>query len=149
MLCDMDIFKKSIIYIGKGLNGRKCAHLINALTLLEGKMEKTKINAKFTKIVNAWKNEDGFVVLQLLSKSDHYVSLCRENAMIKSVGKSLTNHINGSVYGLMKNKLIVHEIYNFGEMLLYYSLRQCVFERPSPRRILNQFLTKEIFPYKL
>ena len=57
---------------------------------------------------------------------------CIENTMIKSIGKSLTNLINGSVYGIMKNKWTVHEIHNFGEMLLYYSLRQCIFERPNP-----------------
>ena len=47
----------------------------------------SKTNAKYTKIVNTWKNKDGIVVLQFLSESDHYISLCRENAMSKSVGK--------------------------------------------------------------
>ena len=129
---DLAIFKQSIIYIGKGKNGRKCSHLVEAHTLFEGKMELNKINAKFTKIVQTWKKGEGVVVLQFLSESDHFVSLCRENAMIKSAGNSLTNLINGSVYGLMKNKWTIPEIKNFGEMLLYLSLRQCIWERPNP-----------------
>ena len=55
---DLAIFKQSIIYIGKGKNGRKCSHLF------EGKMELNKSNAKFTKIFNTWKKGEGLVVLQ-------------------------------------------------------------------------------------
>ena len=52
--------------------------------------------------------------------------------MIKAVGSSLTNIINGSIYGLMKQKWSVFEIRNFGDMLLYQALQQCIKERPSP-----------------
>ena len=97
-------FKKCIIYIGKGVNDRKSMHLLQGLDHFEGKMDVSKINAKYTKIAKIWENGGGIVLLQVFNESDHYVSLCRENAMIKAVGPSLTNLINGSFYGLMENK---------------------------------------------
>jgi hypothetical protein len=93
----------------------------------------TRINSRYTKIVEIWENGGGIIVLQLYSDSDHYVALCRENAMIQATGKtSLTNINSGSVYGLMKNKWTDHEILNFGEMLLYFSFKKCILERPCP-----------------
>ena len=71
-------------------------------------------------------------MLQVFSDSDHYISLCKENAMIKAAGNKLTNLINGSVYGLMKSKWTLEEVKNFGEMLLYFALKQSIVERPSP-----------------
>ena len=71
------------------------------------------------------------MVLQTFSDSDHYTALCRENSMIKSVGRNLTNLINGSVYGLMKEKWTIYEVKNFGEMLLYLTLKQSILELPS------------------
>ena len=52
--------------------------------------------------------------------------------MIKAAGNKLTNLINGSVYGLMKSKWTLEEVKNFGEMLLYFALKQSIVERPSP-----------------
>ena len=129
---DLHIFKQCVVYVGKGVNGRKSSHMVEALSLLEGKMDLCKINAKYTKIVSIWKKGEGVVELQVFSESDHYISLCRENSMIKSIGNNLTNLINGSVYGLMKHKWTIPEIFNFGEMLLYFSLKQCIWERPNP-----------------
>ena len=68
---------------------------------------------------------------------------CRENAMIRAAGPNLTNILNGSAYGLMKNKWTLNEIKNFGEMLLYFSFKQCLAERPRTSNILRnvgQFL---------
>lgn len=127
---DIINFKKTIIYIGKGKKERRNIHINEAILILEGKLNKN--NAKYTKMLELWKTGRGIVVLQLLSDSDHYLALCRENAMIKATGKTLTNINNGSVYGLMKNKWTYPEILNFGEMLLYFSLRKCIFERPCP-----------------
>ena len=70
--------------------------------------------------------------MQVFNDADHYVSLCRENAIIKNVGPKLTNLINGSAYGLMEWRWSPNEIKNFGEMLLYFTLRQCIIERPAP-----------------
>lgn len=128
---DLDNFKRSIIYVGKGKNGRKNTHLVEGKELLMGKLPKRKITAKYSKIEKVWKQNKGVVVLQIFSDSDHYLSLCRENSMIKAVGKNLTNLINGSIYGLMESWSI-YEIKNFGEMLLYFALNQCILERPTP-----------------
>ena len=50
--------------------------------------------------------------------------------MIKAVGQTLTNILNGSIYGLMKDQWTQTEILNFGEMLLYFASKQCIIERP-------------------
>ena len=127
---DVAEFKDLIIYIGKGCNDRKQKHLQEALLVFNGEMELSNISAKLTKIVKFWENGSGIAVIQLFSDTDHYISLCRENAMIKSC-KNLTNLINGSIYGLMKEKWSVFEIKIFGEMLLYFALQQCISERRS------------------
>ena len=113
-----------------GCNDRKLKHLQEALLVFNGEMKLSRVSAKLTKISKSWENASGVAVIQLFSDADHYVSLCRENAMIKSC-KNLTNMINGSIYGLMKDKWSVFEIKNFGEMLLYFALKQCIVERPS------------------
>ena len=129
---DLYKFKESLVYVGKGKNDRRNQHLLEGKLLLEGKMKLAKISAKFTKITEIWKRGNGIVVLQLFNDSDHYLSLCRENAMIKAAGNNLTNIINGSIFGLMKTKWSPSEIKFFGEMLLYFALKQTIFERPSP-----------------
>ena len=52
--------------------------------------------------------------------------------MIEAAGSKLTNLRSGSIYGLMKSKWTTHEVKNFGEMLLYFALKQCILERPTP-----------------
>ena len=113
---DQDLFRKLILYIGKGCNDRKFMHLIEA---------------KLSKIAGIWESENGVVLLQICNDSDHYISLFRENAMIKAVGNTLTNILNGSIYGLMKDEWTTTEILNFGEMLLYFAFKQCILERPT------------------
>ena len=51
--------------------------------------------------------------------------------MIKATGVSVANIINGTDYGIMKNNWNMHEIVNFGDMLLFFALKQCITERPS------------------
>ena len=129
---DLKKFLRCIIYIGKGKNDRRHKHLLEGKKCFDGKMELSKITSKLSKIKDIWKRGGGIVVLQLFSDSDHYLSLCRENAMIRAAGNSLTNIINGSIFGLMKSQWSDHEINNFGEMLLYFALKQSIFERPTP-----------------
>ena len=130
-LKDTEDFKETIIYIGKGCNDRKMKHMYEAKSAFEGKIDLRKINAKLTKITRIWHNGKGIVIIQIFSDSDHYISLCRENAMIKAAGNKLTNLISGSIYGLMKYKWTMQEIKKFGEMLLYFAFKQCITERPS------------------
>ena len=130
---DMNDLKKAIIYIGKGCCNRKLKHLEEADLVFDGKMKLSKISAKLSKISNSWESGNGVAIIQLFSDSDHYISLCRENSMIKAAntGNNLTNLINGSIYGLMKEKWTAFEIKNFGEMLLYFALKQSILERPA------------------
>ena len=127
---DLDTFRKLILYIGKGCNNRKFMHLIEAMAVFDRKMPLKKISAKLSKIARLWEAGNGVVLLQIFNDSDQYMSPCRENAMIKAVGQNLTNILNGSIYGLMKDQWTQTEILNFGEMLLYFALKQCIIERP-------------------
>ena len=130
---DLLEFKNCLLYIGKGNADRKYKHLIETKSYLEGKMGNlNKISAKITKLSSIWNAGNGLIILQIFSDSDHYLSLCRENSMIKAAGRSLTNLINGSIYGLMKTKWTQHEIRNYGEMLLYFAFKQCLYEHPDP-----------------
>ena len=126
---DLLIFKKCLLYIGKGKNNRKYQHLQEGKLLYDGNLKLAKVSAELTKI---WKLGDGIVAVQLFSDSDHYLSLCRANLMIKAAGNKLTNLISGSIYGLMKSKWTPYEIKKFGEMHLYSALKQCIYERPTP-----------------
>ena len=138
---DIEKFKDAIVYVGKGKNNRKDTHLVEAKNLFIGKLPKSKITAKVTKIEKIWKQRKGIVVFQIFSDSDHYMSLCRENAMIKAVGSKLTNLINGSIYGIMEKKWTIFETRNFGEMLLYFALEKCILEKPIP--IFPEDITKK------
>lgn len=99
--------------------------------MFDGKITLSKITAKLSKISKSWEVENGVAVIQLFSDSDHYISLCHENFMLKATGSNLTNLINGTIYGLMKEKWTPFKTKNFGEMLLYIALKQCIIERPS------------------
>ena len=72
------------------------------------------------------------VAFQMLSDSDHYIALSRENSMIKAAGCKISNINKGLVYGLIKEKWTEHEIKNFGELQLFFALKQCIVERPAP-----------------
>ena len=83
-------------------------------------------------MVDIWNQGYGIVIIEILCNSNMYLSLSREAAMIKSAGMNITNSRNSSLYGLMRDKWSNTEILNFGEMILYFSLRQCIFNRPTP-----------------
>ena len=56
----------------------------------------------------------------------------REFAVIKALGiNRLTNSINGSAYGDMKESWNFNEIVNFGNMILYNTFKMCCLEPPS------------------
>ena len=147
---DIHELKKSIIYVGKGKNNRKHTHLVEGKKIIQGVLPKSKMCAKYSKIKKVWEKGSGVVVMQIFSDSDHYLALCRENAMIKAVGNTLTNLINGSIYGLMESNWTTFEIKNFGEMLLYFALNQCILERPTPILMedIKTYKTKPVFEPK-
>ena len=129
---DMDVFKQAIIYIGKGSGLRKYKHFKESVLLLTGRNSKTKFGPKHFKMVDTWAQGCGIVIIEILCNSNRYLSLSRESAMIKSAGNNITNSRDSSLYGLMKNDWSNTEILNFGEMILYFSLRECIINRPTP-----------------
>ena len=147
---DLTKFNDSLIYIGKGKNDRKHQHLLEGKSLFEGNFSYKTMSSKFQKILDIWKLGNGLVVFQIFSNSDHYLSLCREYAMIKAAGKNLTNINQGSVFGIMKSKWTINEIKNFGEMLLFFALKQCIVERPSPifSYDINKRIKKPVYEVK-
>ena len=126
---DVEFFKTTIIYIGKGSNNRKMFHMTDAKYRMEFNME---TNSKSRSIINIWQSGNGIIVLQLYSESNHYVALCRENAMIRAAKPNITNIRNGSSYGIMKNGWTNHETKIYGNSLLYYALKKCIIEQPTP-----------------
>ena len=77
-----------------------------------------------------WNNGDGIVIFECFCNATEHLALCREYAMILAAKEHLTNAINGCCYGDMKESWNFHEVFNYGEMLLYYSFFQCIVQRP-------------------
>ena len=128
---DFEHFKRSCIYAGKGTNDRKMSHLIFGKQILLKELVLRKINAKFSKITQIWERNDGIVILHLFTETNHYEAMSREYAMIKALGiNNVTNEINGSQFGAMKNKWNYFEITNYGNMILYNALKMAINENP-------------------
>lgn len=125
---DLAVFKNTIIYIGKGCENRKTAHFCDVFKMMTGEIKST---ARLDKILRAWEMGEGVIVLEINSNSNNYISMCRETAMIWSVGESLTNLINGAAFGAMKTTWTYSEIKLFGDMLLFFALKMCINEKPK------------------
>ena len=69
-------------------------------------------------------------VVECFSNASNNEDFCWENAMLYAIKESLTNVRHGSPKGIMRNGWNKFEIKNFGTMLLYYVLRQCLVEIP-------------------
>ena len=126
---DVNNFKTTVIYIGKGSDNRKMFHLTEAKYHLDYDVI---TNKKSKQIIKVWRNGNGIVILQIYSDSNHYVALCRENAMIRAAKPNITNIRNGSSYGIMKDQWSKTEISDYGDSLLYYAIKKCIIERPTP-----------------
>ena len=139
-LDDISAFKQSIIYVGKGRNRRKLSHLSNTAKLSAGNL-RGKIYMHYRDILDVWNSGHGIIALQICSNSEHYLSLCKETSMIRSIGNDLCNSRDGSCYGVMKS-WTPEQIFNFGEILLYFAFEQCLKERPS-EYFLEDFTIKK------
>ena len=127
---DLVLFKSIIIYVGKGCRLRKISHLADSYKILTGSMKDGKLPKRLKKILEIWGNGGGIVVLELGSNSNHFISMCRENAMIRAVGENLTNIINGAAYGAMKSTWTPRETILYGDMLLFFALKKCIKDKP-------------------
>lgn len=127
---DLVFFKSIIIYVGKGCRLRKSSHLTDSYKILTGSMENGELPKRLKKILDIWGDGGGIMVLELCSDSNHFISMCRENAMIQSAGSNLTNLIKGAAYGAMKNTWTKKEILLYGDMLLFFALKKCINDKP-------------------
>jgi hypothetical protein len=129
---DFDEFKNQIIYAGKGKNDRKFTHLVTGKKINLKQLVLSKISAKFSKIASIWEKGHGITILHLFSETNQFEALSREFAIIKAIRlNNLTNIVNGTPYGAMKNKWNNTEVVNFGNMMLYYALSMAIRERPA------------------
>ena len=115
-----------IDYLGKGINTRMISHLLTEKN--SNIMIKTDKNAKIREI---WNKGEGISIIRLCGDINHFEALSREYALIKAIGlQNLTNQVNGTRYGIMhdwNNELII----NFGNMLLYYTLKMIIQSKPN------------------
>ena len=126
-----EAFKKAIIYVGKGTKDRKLDHLREGKKIFKKQLKFSKIGAKYSKITQIWERGHGIVCLQIFGESDHYEAHCKESAIIKAIGlNNLTNVNSGLVFGDMKDFWNSKEVENFGNMILYNTLKMCVSVRP-------------------
>ena len=119
-------FKEDCLYAGKGINQRMFSHAINGKKIKHN-IILTEVDAKYREIIKTWENGEGLAVIRLFAEINHYEALSRENALIKALGlKNLTNKINGTCYGVMRKGWNETEIINFGNMLLFNTLKMAV-----------------------
>ena len=124
-------YKNLCDYVGKGTNDRKLQHLVLGKQILLQKLAMKKISAKLSKITQIWEKGHGIVVMHLFTETNHYEALSREYATIKSIGiNNISNDRNSSAFGEMKTKWNNFEILNYGNMILYNSLKMAVHENP-------------------
>ena len=127
----LEAFKKTILYVGKGIKGRKLDHLVEGKKIILKQLKLSKICAKYSKITQIWERGHGIVCLQIFGESDHFEAHCKEFAIIKAIGlNNLTNVNSGLVFGDMKDFWNSKEVENFGNMILYNTLKMCVSVRP-------------------
>ena len=125
-------FKNSCEYAGKGKDGRKLEHAVITKKIIEGHMGMDKLNCRYKTIKKLWKEKSGVVILHLFTETSHYEAHCREYAIIKALNlDKLTNIVNGSAYGIMKDTWNNKEVINYGNMILYNALKMCIQEPPT------------------
>ena len=122
-------FIKSIVYIGKGCGYRCISHCKDAIKLLRGEWN-GKISVKLKTIATNLKNNEGLLVVKVFGDSDNYMALNREHSMICACFGQITNVRHGSPYGEMRS-WSKYEVLNFGHILLYVVLKQCLIEMPN------------------
>ena len=57
----LEAFKKTILYVGKGIKGRKLDHLIEGKKIILKQLKLSKICAKYSKITQIWERGHGIV----------------------------------------------------------------------------------------
>ena len=127
----LDLFKGCCIYAGKGSNSRKYQHITDAICRLWVCHANSKPLGKTKQIWDMLQTAKGVTVLHLLPDCNHYEAHSREYAIIKALGLvNLSNIYNGTCYGAM-TEWNENEVVNFGNMILFNTLKMCLIETPS------------------
>ena len=127
----LDLFKRCCIYAGKGSNSRKYQHLTDTVCSLLFCHPNNKPLGKTKQIWDILQTSKGVAVLHLLPDCNHYEAHSREYAIIKALGlDNLSNIYNGTCYGAM-TEWNENEVVNFGNMILFNTLKMCLIETPS------------------
>ena len=128
---DVDLFRGSCLYAGEGKNYRKFQHAIEGKKIQDGELVLDKVSGKFCKIIKIWEDGKGIVILHLFTETTHYEAHAREYAIIKALNvNNITNIVNGTAYGAMKNTWNETAIVNYGSMILYNALKMCINDPP-------------------
>ena len=116
---DVNEFKNSCEYAGKGKDRRKLEHAIVTKKIIEGHLKPGNLSCKYRKIKKLWKKKSGVVILHLFTETSHYEAHCREYAIIKALNlNNITNIVNGTAYGVMRDKWNSKEVINYGKMCI-------------------------------
>ena len=121
---DRKLFIEACFYAGKGKDGRKYKHFL--------KMEGIVKCKKIKKISDIWDSGHGVAIFQFQPDIDEFEALSREYAIIKALGlEHITNKINGTCYGIMKEEWSCTEIVNFGNMMINACMKNVLQNPPS------------------
>ena len=127
---DFELFKLCILYIGKGTNSRRDAHLKSAKNAFVNNKHFANGNGLASCICKCWMDNGGIFSIQLEAEANGYEAHCREAAIISVLGlENLKNKINGTMYGEMRDWPSV-KVKNYGEMLLYTAFKSFTLKRP-------------------
>ena len=137
-------FKEECVYVGKGINDRMYSHLINGKKIKMKQLKTNQISAKFSKICNIWERGEGVTLIKLFAECNSYEALSREYAIIKTIGlNNLTNVVNGTCYGDIKECWSETEIVNYGNMILMNAFKMCIQENPVMIMEDDVFITEK------
>ena len=126
----IDILKDACIYVGKGKNARKFIHAIRAKKDMQNN-EAISLCPNSKAIIRQWYNSSSIIIHQMPTEVTSMEAHCREYAIIKAIGLSnLSNRINGTSYGIMRDSWNDFEVTNFGTMLLYNAMHDLLSDLP-------------------
>ena len=97
-------------------------------------LEIKKINAKYAKY---GKKGEGVAIIRIFTETNNYEAMSREYSLIKALKlNNLTNEVNGTCYGAMRKSWSETEIINFGNMMLFNTLKMTI--QDPPQLIMEQ-----------
>ena len=136
-----ELFLKIVFYIGKGRKARSISHIDEARKIHNTAMYSREISDKDTKILDAFKQNDGIVIIQCFDSATEDEAFNREACMIEGFGlDNLCNKIHGHKSGIEEWGDVSTK--NYGIMLLYKCFLRYITEGTRAIK-LNEILYKK------